>query len=83
MSHISQERFDLESPNFMRTSMPTYSTATVDITSLAAANKYCTKVRKMGATSKESHMFLGVLGGRVGRGGATYSLRQSIMESDV
>ena len=36
---ISQERFDLESLNFTWTSIPTYSTATLETTSLATASR--------------------------------------------
>ena len=55
------EQFDLESTNFIRTSIPTHSTAISDMTSIAAsgqlqnAMKYCTKVRKTGPVSKGSN----------------------------
>ena len=43
---ISQEWFDLESPNLTRTSTPTHSPATTDMTSLAASGRHLSKFGK-------------------------------------
>ena len=43
---MSRERFDLESPNFTRTSPPTYAIATPDMTSPTTSGRHLSKLKK-------------------------------------
>ena len=45
-AHISQERFDLELPNFIPTYIPTHSTGTLTMLSPATSSQHVTKFEK-------------------------------------